>query len=338
MSKKQEIMNVAVLGAGFGGSHVGGILNHPERFRLRWLCDLDEARSRKCMEKFEGKVSEGFRFGGDYRTALEDPEVQAVAVSMPHHLHEKVCVEAAQAGKHIMLDKPIARTLAEADKIIAAADANKVTLMVAFNYRFTPFYVKMRELVAEGLVGRPLFALTRHYQCFNPPPNANWRSKASTGGGCVIGSGVHNIDFMRWLLGEPEEVFAYGVEDPARLDAEAAASISFRYPGGLVVSFCCLWVCSGATTGVLQYGEWEVYGSTGDLGSCDGELRLGRLGQKVESLGKFDGGAFERMWPYFQDCVANGSAPMTNGPDARKTLALVLNVQESIETGRPVRC
>ena len=228
MSKKPEIMNVAVLGAGFGAAHVGGILSNPERFRLRWLCDLNEAQSRKCMERFEGKVSEGFRLGGDYRVALEDPEVQAVAVSMPHHIHEKVCVEAAQAGKHIMLDKPIARTLEEADKIIASADANKVTLMVAFNYRFTPFYAKLREMVAEGLIGRPLFAVTRHYQSFNPPPNSNWRSKASTGGGCVIGSGVHNIDFMRWLLGEPEEVFAYGVEDPARLDAEAAASIGDR--------------------------------------------------------------------------------------------------------------
>ena len=337
MANKTEVMNVAVLGAGFGAAHVSGILNNPERFRLRWLCDLDEALSRKCMDRFEGKVPKGFQLGNDYRVALEDPEVQAVAVSLPHHLHEKVCVEAAQAGKHIMLDKPIARTLEEADKIIAAADANKVSLMVAFNYRFSPFYVKMREQIAEGLIGRPLFALTRHYQCFNPPPSSNWRSKASTGGGCVIGSGVHNIDFMRWLLGEPEEVSAYGVKDPARLDAEAAAAITFRYPGGLVVNFCCLWVCSGASTQAMQ-SEWEVYGSTGDLAGYNSELCLGRLGQPVESLGKFEGGAFERMWPYFQDCVTDGVAPMTHGRDARKSLELVLKVYESMELGRPVKC
>ncbi|MFA7185755.1 MAG: Gfo/Idh/MocA family oxidoreductase [Victivallales bacterium] len=354
MSIQHSPINIAVLGAGFGQRHIHGILNNPERFKLAMICEPETERVNTALKNIKNLKGTHFvlpsacQIVNDYSEALNNPEIQAVAVSLPHHLHEQVCVEAAQAKKHILVDKPLGRTLAETGHIIRETENNNVTLMVAFNYRFTPAYRKMRELLASGEIGKPLYAVTRHYQNFNPPASSNWRSKASVGGGCVIGSGVHNIDLMRWLLGEPEEVFAYGVNDPQRLEAEAAASIAFKYPSGLVVNFNCNWIGSGVMDG-FEWGEWEVFGSTGDIAIHNGKLRIGhKFGDKVKNIAGRnlmdwigDGcrlAGYENMWEHFADSIENGTVPLTSGPDAETTQALVLKVYESIEKGGPVKC
>ena len=208
---------VAVIGGGFGRGHIAGFLADPDRFYLKGFCDRDPAVVEFIQKNYS--LPNSCRICSDYQEILNDPAIDAVAVSLPHYLHETACVQAARMGKHILVDKPIARTLAEADHILEAVEKNNVTLMVAFNMRFWPPYQKMHDMISSDAIGRPIYAMTWHNQNFNPPAGANWRSKNSVGGGCVIGSGVHNIDLMRWFFGEPAEVFAYGTTDPQRLEA-----------------------------------------------------------------------------------------------------------------------
>lgn len=338
--KRSFPLNVAVIGAGFGASHFTGIINNPEMFLLKMICDLDRKRIEEAISSRKKNdplftLPPDCQLRGAYHEALNAPEIDVVTVSLPHHLHEKVCVEAAEAGKHIVVDKPIARTLEEADHIIDAVDRNQVTMMTAFNMRFSPMYQKIHDVVMSGGIGQPLYAITRHYQGFNPPAGSNWHSKSSVGGGCVMGSGIHNIDLMRWYLGEPEEVFAYGNFDKDRLEAEAVASISFKYKTGLVVNFTCNWASSGAVGGL---GEFEVFGSTGDVAIYANGLRVGHKGGPVENVDFPKEDAFVNLWRHFGECIKTGAQPMTHCRDSRKTLALVLNVYESMDTGRPVKC
>ena len=335
-SKSQIPMNMAVIGVGFGQFHIRGILNDPARFHLSMICDQDVERINKEMLN-RLKIPSTCRIVSDYHATLSDSAIHAVVVSLPHHLHEQACVEAARAGKHIIVDKPIARTLAEADHIIQEAAKNKVTLMVAYNQRFSPMYQKIRELVSSGAIGQPVYAITRHNQNFNPPAGANWRSKTSVGGGCVMGSGVHNLDLMRWFFGEPQEVFAYGTRDPQRLEAEVAASISFRYRSGLVVNFSCNWGAHGALNG-FEWGEWAVFGARGDIAMRNETLQVGReFGKTTESITP-DASACETLWVHFANSISNGTKPLTNGLDARASLSLVLKIYESMEKGCPVAC
>ncbi|MGI5868205.1 MAG: Gfo/Idh/MocA family protein [Kiritimatiellia bacterium] len=332
-------ISVGVIGVGFGWCHIQALLQKPGTLRLKYACDVDRARLEATKAKMPADC--GVIFTTDYMTVFHDPEIDVVALSLPHHLHRRFAIEAAQCGKNIMIDKPIAPTLEDAEAINKAVAAAGVQLAVAFNFRYDPFYASARRMLQEGAIGKVLLAVTRHYQAFNPPAASNWRNAKSVGGGCVMGSGVHNIDMLRFCLGEPDEVFAYTVGDPKRIDAEAAATISFKYACGTIVNFLCNWVKSSShrtPDPATMFGEWEFYGETGELRSHgDRNFRLTRLGGDPEPVARPGGDAMVNLWTHFEDCLRTGKTPLTNGEDATKTLALLLKVYESARMNKPVR-
>lgn len=336
----KEVINVGVIGCGFGRIHINTLSKGVGSLCLKSVCDADMNRLEgiRTNPDVQGK---DILFTTDYKQIFNDPEIDVVSLALPHHLHERFAVEAAEAGKHIMIDKPIARTLEEADRIIDACEKAGVQLVVAFNFRYSPFYRKLRDILNSGAVGKVLLGVTRHYQRFYYPGGSNWRKSASVGGGAVMGSGVHNLDMLRFCMGEPEEVFAYGVGDAKRLDAEAAATIVFKYADGAIVNFLCNW-CKSSGHKVADpatvFGEWEFFCENGELRRhLDGKFRLARLDQEPEEVEFGSENAFEVLWRHFEHCLRTGELALTNGRDARKSLALVLKVYESINTGKPVK-
>jgi len=324
---------IGVIGGGFGSYHIRGILGEPDIYELRTVCDSNP----DVLERIQNDLPPNCTMCTDYKQVFEDPSIDAVVISLPHHLHEQVCVEAANYKKHILVDKPIARTLEEADVIIQAAEENQITLMVAQTFRFSSIYQKMHALLEKGVIGKPLYAMTRHIQNFNPPKDAYWRSKESVGGGCLMGSGIHNMDMMRWLFGEPEEVFAYATGDHRRLEAEVAASVSYKYKNGAVVNFACNWSSHGAMND-FEWNEWAVFGTEGDIAIKNGDLIVGReYGSKIDKITP-DYHEYENIWTHFARCLVNGDEPLVNGKEGKKSLTLVLKAYESIETGKPISC
>jgi predicted dehydrogenase len=329
MPTKKSPLSVALLGGGFGRYyHIPGLLAEPGRFKLTRFCDQDAATLKAVTEDERLK---GIIGSSDYREALNDPAIDAVIISLPHHLHEPVAIAAAESGKHILVDKPIARTMEEANRMIAAAEKHGVTLMTAFNQRFETRFVKIQEQLKAGSLGRVLYATSNHSQNFGGNPT--WRSKAAVGGGCVIGSGVHNLDLMRWFFGEAEEVFAYAAHDAKRLEAEVAVSASLKFKSGVVVNFICNWGVHG------NHGNerWGIYGTEADLFLEDQSLGLGKAWAGKDLLTKDEAKAHHAMWAHFTDCIATGATPLTSGRDSAKSLELVLKIYESMETGRPAK-
>ncbi len=173
---------------------------------------------------------------GSYEALLADPEVDAVYNPLPNHLHAAWTIAAARAGKHVLCEKPLAVSSAEAQEMVDVCAAEGVTLMEAFMYRLHPTWVTVRELVASGRIGT-LQAVQSWFSYYNDDP-ANIRNIAAYGGGALMDIGCYCVNLSRMLFeGEPGEVEATVTRDPGSgVDVLSAAIL--RFDDG-VASFVC---------------------------------------------------------------------------------------------------
>ena len=323
-----SILRIGFIGTGgIGTHHAQGMRGHPDCFSLMAASDIHPPSLQRFADAFQ--IADRHE---DYRRILEDPRIDAVVVLLPHHLHAQVCDEAFAAGKHVLVEKPIARTLAEADRIIASARRHGKTLMIGHNQRYDGRHRGIRDLLDQGALGRVFSARIDHYQDFNPAPGSWWRSRECVGGGCVIGSGIHRLDLLRWFLGEAKEITSQLTWDPQRLEGELSCASTIRFQQGAVAQFLCNW-------GVHRCTHSESFALYGQHGS-------------VEIAGYNPATAFlppqhspsllvdhppESMWKHFHRCVSTGQEPLTSGAEGRASLALVLDVVRSGELGVTIR-
>ena len=191
MGGAPQPLQVAVIGCGWAGTR------HARAFAgcggaVRWAVDTDLGRAIALPD-----VGPDPRATADYREALADPEVEAVDICLPHDLHAEVAIAAAEAGKHVLVEKPLAATLAEVDAMIAAAERCGVILMVAENVRFDPLYLKVKELLQDGAIGRPaLLLMTREaYLTRSFLEERPWFLDArAAAGGIMMSGGVHDFE------------------------------------------------------------------------------------------------------------------------------------------------
>jgi predicted dehydrogenase len=177
------------------------------------------------------------RAHGSYEALLADPEVDAVYIPLPNHLHLEWTLAAIAAGKHVLCEKPLALTSADAAAMVAAADGAGVQLMEAFMYRLHPSWVAVRELIARGRIGR-LQTVQSWFSYYNDDP-ANIRNIRDAGGGALMDIGCYSINLSRMLHGaEPERVEASIVRDPD-MEIDVVTTALMVFPGGGSASFTC---------------------------------------------------------------------------------------------------
>jgi predicted dehydrogenase len=172
-----------------------------------------------------------------YEALLADAEVDAVYIPLPNNLHFEWTIAAASAGKHVLCEKPLALTSADAARMVEACDAAGVLLMEAFMYRLHPTWSAVRELLASGRIGR-LQTIQSWFSYYNDDP-ANIRNILDAGGGALMDIGCYNVNLSRMLFGsEPERVEASIVRDPdSGVDVLTSALLVF--PGGGTATFTC---------------------------------------------------------------------------------------------------
>ena len=176
------------------------------------------------------------RWYGSYEALLADPDVDAVYVPLPNHLHAAWTIAAARAGKHVLCEKPLAMTAAEAEGMLTACREAGVLLMEAFMYRLHPSWVAACELVASGRIGR-LRAVDSWFSYFNDDP-ADIRNILEAGGGALFDIGCYSVNLSRLLFGaEPDRVSAQVVRDPVSgVDVLTSGVLGF---GDGVATFTC---------------------------------------------------------------------------------------------------
>jgi len=190
-----------------------------------------------------GRASEFAReFGArrwyvDWREMLSDPEIAAVYVATPVHLHAPITIAAADAGRHILCEKPMALSLQECSQMIAAARANDVFLGIAYYRRYYPILSRIEEILASGTIGAPVLARFDAFESYDPAPDdpRHWfLQKEYSGGGPMFDFGCHRIEVLLRLFGDPDSVEGRTWTLQLRREVEDTALALLRYPQGLV--------------------------------------------------------------------------------------------------------
>ncbi len=267
----------------------------------------------------------------DYRRILDDPSIDAVLILTPHDCHEEQCIAAFEAGKHVLIEKPIARNLGEAERIIAAAKKAGTVGMIGFNERYVDEHVYIKSVVDSKVLGRLLSARVDHYQNFNPPKDSWWRSKEQVGGGAVIGSGIHRLDLLRWYLGEAVSVYAKAVDMPERLESEACVHAVIEFDSGVIANFSVNWACYN----YLYYEGLSISGENGLIVTGPAN-KLGLAEIDNGMLKDFTPPRCQTMYEHFAECIEKGTTPITSLEEGYKSLQLVRAIYKSLETGTSV--
>ncbi len=209
-----KIYNIAMIGGGFmGKAHAAAYAAMPMFFWpapgipvRKVLVDLNAEQAEQGRQRF------GFEEAStDWRSVIERPDIDVVDIVTPNDSHAEIAIAAAKAGKHVICEKPLARTVAEAKAMLDAVQAAKVIHMVAFNYRRTPAVALAHKYIAEGRIGKILNFRGTYLQDWSADPNSplSWRfSKKIAGSGTLGDIGTHVVDMARYLVGEIQAVNA----------------------------------------------------------------------------------------------------------------------------------
>jgi UDP-N-acetyl-2-amino-2-deoxyglucuronate dehydrogenase len=333
-----------VVGAGvIGAFHAAAVALVPDA-RLVAVTDVDPGRA----EAFAGR--HGCVAVPDLDGLVGRDDVDVVAVCVPSGRHAEVGMRAAQAGKHLVVEKPIDVSLDAADRLIAAAAAAGVTATVISQHRFDPGLIELRRLIDDGALGRLLLgqASTKWWRGQEYYDSAGWRGTWAMDGGALMNQGIHYADLLRWCLGPVAEVSAVTVTQAHDMEAEDCALATVRFTSGAVGTIT-------ATTSVVPgFPErLELSGTQGSAVVEDGVLvyRPGRNGAKGAGAGgtaeagasaaahaaDLPVAAHAAQVADFVAAIEEGRAPAVTMADARATLELVCAVYQSGREGRPVR-
>jgi len=225
-----------------------GVLSAADIGRKKWIPGVRRAPKQRgevvAIASRDGEVSQRVaselsipRAHDSYEALLADPEVDAVYIPLPNNLHLDWTLAAVKAGKHVLCEKPLALTSADAERMVAAASDAGVVLMEAFMYRLHPSWVAVRELVDAGRIGR-LQSVQSWFSYYNDDPR-NIRNMRDAGGGALMDIGCYSINLSRMLFkAEPERVQASLVRDPD-MEVDVLTSGLLTFPGGATATFTC---------------------------------------------------------------------------------------------------
>jgi predicted dehydrogenase len=264
-----ERMRFAVIGInGQGRAHLRALQETPEA-ELVAVCDVNEQAARARGEEY------GVPWHTDYESLLKRDDVEAVTLALPHYLHCPVAVAALEAGKHVVTEKPMAVSVGECDRMIAAAERAGRRLTVSHQGRAGPSVPYLRDLIQGEALGRLIRVVwlsggTRTQYYFD---TETWRGTwAEEGGGTLINQKVHDLDRFSYLVGQPREVAAFTTNLFHRLDplVDTLAGATFLWDGGAVGIFQ-----ASITDGEADLSRQEYHG---DRACLVNEGRAWRLG------------------------------------------------------------
>jgi glucose-fructose oxidoreductase len=294
------------------------------------LVSNDPRKLRAISRKYNVKQTYSY---AQYEDCLRN--VDAVYIALPNSMHAEYSVRAANAGVHVLCEKPMAVTAAECEGMIRAAKAAGVKLMVAYRLHFEKINLGAIELVRRGKIGEPKFFTSAFSMTARP---GDIRTRKETGGGTLYDIGVYCINAARYLFrAEPTEVMAFSVNaarDRLPEIDESTASI-LRFEGDRVASFI-------TSFNAADVSAYRIVGTKGDLRVepayeyAEGlAYELTTNGRKTrKKSGKHDQFAAELL--YFSNCIQKNREPEPSGEEGLQDVRIVQALYESAETGRPV--
>jgi predicted dehydrogenase len=300
---------------------------------LSALISDDPQKLRELSEKYDVKISGNYE---DYENILRSGNIDAVYIALPNHMHREYTVRAAEAGIHVLCEKPMAVTIDECREMIDACEKANVKLMIAYRLHFDKANLSAVEIVQSEKIGIPKMfnsTFSMHVKEGNIRLNDE-----SLGGGPVYDIGIYCINAARYLFrSEPEEVFAFSAtSDEERFNkADEMTAVTLKFSDAKLASFVC-------SFGAADTSNYRVIGTEGDLRVEPAYEYAEPLIHYLTVEGKTSKKSFKKRdqfapeLEYFSDCILSNETPEPGGNEGLIDIQIIQAVLESAKTGRPV--
>jgi predicted dehydrogenase len=329
---------VAIVGAGkICGYHILGWKQQDDAY-IRLIVDIDENLAKAKAEPLKAD------YCTDYREIFKRDDIEVVSVALPHYLHKPVVCDLLKNGMHVLVEKPIALTIEEAEAMDNTAKECNRKLAVAENWRYNKVIEEAARIVKKGEIGEP-YMIRSHMEFWEKDriPEGSWYfEEGKTGGGVAFESGIHVVSVARRIMGEVSSV--YGLKGKSCWDELSPMEDNFimglRFKDGSigVLSFCwlgkkpgfhCPFVVLG-TEGVL---EFNFQGGTYEFTTIS--VWTGDVNKQI-SVKSSPTMGFVEMARHFLDCINNDSEPITSAEEEMKSLQVILAGYESVKKEKPI--
>ncbi len=340
-----ETVRIGMIGCGEIAAAMAKGIQAAEHAAIAAVMDVNEGMARDLGTTY------GVPWSCDAAELLAREDVDAVYIAVPHYLHAPLTVQAAQAGKHVLCEKPIATTLADADRMIAACAEAGVFLSIAFDAQITPAYQRLHALVMEGAIGDVIG--TRIVALIDKPASywssgwsgriaTDWRtSREKAGGGVMVMNSIHDINTVRYVTGlEAQRVYAESATFATPVEVEDYIVATVRYANGAI---------GHIEAGSCIKGGGRESGPAIRIYGTEGQALLGKTihlyttraveGLQAQTWQELDTVELYARMPIaeaFATAVLAGEQPPVSGADGRAALAIILAAYEAGASGRPV--
>lgn len=347
------MLNFALVGCGRIAKRHSELLgnNQIANARLAAVCDIVASKAEAIGKQFN------VPFYTDMHDMMRREAIDVVVVLTESGLHAEHVVALAKHGKHIVVEKPMALTLPDADRMIAACDAARIRLFVVKQNRFNVPVVKLREALEAGRFGKLVMGTVRVRWCRTQQyyDQDSWRGTWALDGGVLTNQASHHIDMLEWMMGDVESVFAMSRTALVNVETEDTAVVAVRFANG---ALGVIEATTAARPKDLE-GSISVLGEGGTVvigGFAVNEMITWNFGKTEpgdgEVLEKYSvnppsvyGFGHQAYYDHVVSCITNNSAQLVDGLAGRRSLELISAIYESIETGkevplrfRPTRC
>ena len=317
-------------------------LNQIKGAQLSAVCDIDISKAEKLGRQFS------VPYYADMHEMMKSVDTDAVVVLTESGNHAKHVIELATYGKHIIVEKPMALTLDDADRMIKACDAAGIKFFVVKQNRFNVPVVKLREALEKGRFGKLVLGTVRVRWCRTQEyyNQADWRGTWAYDGGVLTNQASHHVDMLEWMLGEVESVFAMSTTALVDIEAEDTAVVTLKFRNGALGII-------EATTAVRPKdleGSISILGEGGSVeiaGFAVNKMKTWDFTESIEDdedvMERFSvnppnvyGFGHQSYYEHVVDCITNNRQHLVDGIEGRKSLELINAIYESIETGQEV--
>lgn len=343
-------LRIGLIGCGgITQPHVDGWKSVADRAKIVAVADVSEAATQARI----AQIGYNVRIYRDYHELLNDPEVDAVDIALPHHLHCEAIVAAAKAGKHLMTEKPLCLNLDEAGQIATAVKQSGIIMMAAHNQLFFPSVLQAKQMLMKGDLDRvymihsfdcsarrrPLSLDKATWGKPDAPSAMGWRSDPSKmGGGEYIDTGYHPTYRLLFLAGQtPTEVTAMMGSYRLGLQEEDTANVMVKFQDGMTGHIFTSWAMAAPGSKPILF---SINGEAGQLWGEIDKLYYQPVGFQTPAVVEFSGWNYARSFAaeidHFVDAVGKGIEPLHSVNEATDTLRIVMAAYEATDSNRIV--
>ncbi len=339
------MLNFAIVGCGrIAKRHLELLgLNQIKDAKLAAVCDIIKDRVKKSGEQFRVPYYEDM-----FKMMETEKNIDAISILTPSGLHAEHVIGLAKYKKHILVEKPMALTLDDADSMIRICDENNIKLFVVKQNRFNVPVRKLREAVESGRFGKLVLGTVRVRWCRKQEyyDSDSWRGTWEFDGGVFTNQASHHVDLLEWMMGDVESVFAKSITALVDVETEDTGIALLKFNNG---ALGVIEATTAARPKDLE-GSISILGERGTVeigGFAVNEMKIWKFIDENETdrdiLTKYSvnppnvyGFGHQAYYEHVLDCIINDKKALVDGLEGRKSLELISAIYESIETGREV--